>query len=130
MTIWNLVIAIIFIGHGLGHALIFWALVGQPMSRTHSTHSWLLSRILPETLSRVLGGALFSLALIGFVGAGFAMLGWLLTPALWPSLAFWASILSLVGLILFWNAFPFLMPNKVGAIAVDVTVLIWLLGFS
>lgn len=130
MSIWNLVIATILIAHGLGHALIFWTLAGRPLSQTHSAQSWLLSRVLPETINRILAVILFSLALIGFVGAGLAMLGWLITPALWPSLALWASIASLVGLGLFWNAFPFFMPNKVGAIAVDVAVLIWLLGLS
>jgi hypothetical protein len=130
MSIWNLVIAIILIGHGLGHALIFWALAGRPLSQTHSAQSWLISRVLPATMSRLLAAVLFSLALVAFVGAGLAVLGWWVAPALWSSLALWAAMISLVGLTLFWNALPFFIPNKVGAIAVDVAVLVWLLASS
>ena len=35
--------------------------------------------------------------------------------------------MSLVTLTLFWNAFPALLPNKIGAIAVNVAVMVGVL---
>ena len=43
------------------------------------------------------------------------------------ALAVTGAVASLVGLALFWNAFPVLFPNKIGALAVDVAVLVGVL---
>lgn len=42
----------------------------------------------------------------------------------WSGYAVLAAWLSLAGLAMFWNAFPFLFPNKVGIICVDLFVLL------
>jgi hypothetical protein len=45
----------------------------------------------------------------------------------WRTLAIVSAVVSLVALALFWNAFIYLFPHKVGAIAVNVAVLVGLL---
>jgi hypothetical protein len=49
---------------------------------------------------------------------------------MWRTLAIWSSVISLVAIALFWNAFVALFPNKIGAIAVDVATLVALLWAS
>ncbi len=125
-SIWNVVIALVLILHGIGHGLGMLAVANVKISKTHSPHSWLLDKFLGNAASRVIGFIIWLLALVGFVGAGLGMLGWLVPPDVWPSLAIGASLISLLGLFLFWDAFPFLFPNKIGVIVVDVAVLVWL----
>ena len=61
------------------------------------------------------------------IAAGLAVNGWLISQAAWGTLAIAAAVISLVALALFWNAFPTLIPTKVGAIALDVITLVCLL---
>ena len=42
----------------------------------------------------------------------------------WGRLAVLGGSVSLLALVLFWNAFPFLFPNKVGVMAIDL----WAIG--
>jgi fumarate reductase subunit C len=45
-------------------------------------------------------------------------------------LALISAVISLVDLVLFWNAFVSFIPNKLGAIAVNVATLVCLLGLN
>ena len=126
-SIWRIIIAIVLIAHGLGHGLGMLAAAGVKLSPTHSPDSWLFTRLLGDTGARIIGFVIWLLALVGFVGAGLGLLGWLVPVASVPSLALGASVISLASLALFWNALPFFFPNKVGVIVVDVAVLVYLL---
>lgn len=126
-TTWRIIIAVILIAHGLGHGLGMLAAIGVKLSPTHSPDSWLFTRLLGDTGARIIGFVIWLLALVGFVGAGLGLLGWLVPAASVPALAIGASVISLAGLALFWNAFPFFFPNKVGVIVVDVAVLVYLI---
>ena len=64
---------------------------------------------------------------VGFIAAAMALMGWLVPHDMWRTLAIWSSVISLIAIILFWNAFVTLFPNKIGAIAVDVATLVALL---
>ncbi len=46
---------------------------------------------------------------------------------MWRTLAVAAAVVSLVAIALFWNAFVSFIPNKLGAIVVDVATLVCLL---
>jgi hypothetical protein len=92
-----------------------------------SSRSWLLTGLIGETASRVISFLLFLAALVGFIGAALALMGWLLPHEWWRSLSVVSAAISLVSLGLFWNAFPSFFPNKIGAIAVDIAVLVGLL---
>jgi hypothetical protein len=126
-TTWRIIIAVILMAHGLGHVLGTLAAVGVKLSPTHSPDSWLFTRLLGDTGARTIGFVIWLLALVGFVGAGLGLLGWLVPAASVPALAIGASVISLAGLALFWNAFPFFFPNKVGVIVVDVAVPVYLI---
>ncbi|MBN2134152.1 MAG: hypothetical protein JW737_00325 [Acidobacteria bacterium] len=121
------ILIVILIGHGIGHAMCFFPLFGFNLSKTHSSDSWLLTSLLGETVSKIAYVLIWATALILFVLAGSSLAGWVMSATVWKGLAIAASAVSLGGLILFWNSFPFLSPNKIGVIAVDLFFLVSLL---
>ncbi|UCF20310.1 MAG: hypothetical protein JSU87_02560 [Gemmatimonadota bacterium] len=120
-------VAVVLIAHGLGHALGILPLFGIKLSGTHAFTSWLVTEQLGGAATRGLGLTLWLAALIGFVVAGLGLLDWLVPPDSWQPLAIAAALASLVAIALFWGGLPFFFPNKVGAIAVDLAVLVSLL---
>ena len=123
----RILVALIFIGHGLGHALATFPFVGFKLSKTHSADSLILGKKFGPATTHNLCLVLHTAALISFVAAGAALAGWGFHGRAWEGFALAGSLISFSGLILFWNAFPTLIPNKIGVIIVDVAVLICLL---
>ena len=134
-TILRIIIAGILAFHGVGHAmgiipalqLRFFQNQTGAWAQNWSSHSWLLTPLLGEAASRILAIILFSVSLVGFAGAALALMGWLVPHEWWRTLAIVSAVISLVALAFFWNAFIYLFPHKVGAIAVNVAVLVGLL---
>ncbi|MEJ2601111.1 MAG: hypothetical protein P8Z00_22460 [Anaerolineales bacterium] len=124
----RIITGLVLIAHGIGHVMALFPALN--ISSTESWHhrSWLLSGFLGDAISRVLVVILFGAALIGFIAAGLGLFGWLVPHSAWQTLAIATSLLSLFSLALFWNAFVALIPNKVGAIAVNLVTLWALLG--
>jgi hypothetical protein len=120
--------AFVMIIHGIGHAMALFPALNLASTEQWHYRSWLLTGILGESLSRVLVIILFGAAMIGFVAAGLGLLGWLVPPSAWQTLAIGSAVLSLIALGLFWNAFVLLIPNKVGAIAVNLATMWVVLG--
>jgi hypothetical protein len=89
-----------------------------------------LTNLLGSTLSRILCVALYGAALLGFLGAALAVVGWGVPHAWWRTLAVASAVISLVALLLFWNALIFLFPHKVGALAVNLATLVCLLALN
>jgi hypothetical protein len=82
-----------------------------------------------DTLASGAGIVLWSAGLVWFVAAAMGLAGWLLPYQWWERFAVTGALVSLLTLFLYWNGLPFLVPNKVGAIVVNVTVLsslLWL----
>jgi hypothetical protein len=73
---------------------------------------------------------LYLAGLVGFLGAALALLGWGVPHDWWRTLAVASSVISLVALLLYWDALIFLFPHKVGALAVNVATLVCLLVLS
>jgi hypothetical protein len=122
MTIWRLAIGLVLLLHGVGHALGVLSLA--PLDRPGwNMRSWLLTDALGEGVTRILGVALWSLGGLLFIIAGLALLRIVVPEDWWRTLAVTGAIVSLATIALYWNALPFLFPNKVGAIAVDVAVI-------
>jgi len=126
-TTLRLIIAAILFVHGIGHVLGVMAALQLSNVENWSSRSWLLTGLIGETASRVISFLLFLAALLGFIGAALALMGWLLPHDWWRPLSVSSAVISLIALGLFWNAFPSLFPNKIGAIAVDIAVLVGLL---
>lgn len=131
----RIIIAGVLVFHGVGHAMGIIPALQIPFfegqtgawAQSWSSRSWLLTPLLGEMVSRIIAIILFAVPLIGFVGAALGLMGWLVPHEWWRSLAIVSAVVSLVALVLFWNAFVYLFPHKVGAIAVNVAVLVGLL---
>lgn len=123
----RVVAASLLIFHGVGHALGVLPAFGVTLGRTHAAGSWLISGPTGTAGVRELGFVLWVVTLLGFVAAGLGLLGWLVPQAWWQGLAITSAILSLLTLALFWSGLPLLFPHKIGAIAVNLAVLVCLL---
>ena len=126
-TTLRIIIALVFLVHGVGHSMGIIPAVRPVDVKGWSSRSWLLTPLLGEAASRIISVILFLVAMLGFLAATLALMGWLVPHDYWRTLAVAAAVISLVAIALFWNAFVSLIPNKVGAIAVDIAVLVCLL---
>jgi hypothetical protein len=125
--IWPIVIGVVLFAHGIGHSLGLFPVFGWAMADHWSDRSWLLTKIVGQSATRRIGVVIWIAALLGFTASALGIFGLLVPSQGWPVLAVVSSIVSLIGLTLFWNAFPGTL-NKVGAIGVDVAALVTLLG--
>lgn len=116
----------VLIVHGVGHTMGILPAVGLASTKTWHSRSWLLTPMLGDTAARAVGVVLWLVATVGAIGAGLGAFGWPVTQGTWRSLAVVSAIVSLVGLVLFWNAFVAFF-NKAGAIGVDVATLVGIL---
>lgn len=123
----RLVIAVFIIIHGVGHGMGLLPLFGKKLSASHSSDSRILGPLVGTVRARAAGVFIWVLCIVGFLLAGVGFAGWLV-PGQWPAIAAITSVVSLAGLALFWNAFPFWFPNKVSVIVVDVFILSWVMG--
>jgi hypothetical protein len=92
-----------------------------------SSRSWLLSDLLGDGLSRTVCIILYGAALIGFVAAALGLLGWVVPHDSWRTLAIVSAVISLVAVGIYWNGLILLFPHKIGAIGVDIAVLVCLI---
>lgn len=124
----RIIIGLVLIIHGIGHVMAFFPAFNWASSESWHYRSWLLSRILGDTVSRIIVVVLFGAAMLGFIAAGLGVFGWLVPHDSWQILALVSAVVSLVALGFFWNAFVALFPNKIGSIVVNVLVLWGTLG--
>lgn len=130
VTTFGIIIALVLFVHGIGHTMGLIPILGIAGTETWHAQSWLLTGLIGDTVSRIIGFILFAAGLIGFVGAALSLMDWLVPHDWWRTLATVSSVVSLIAIFLFWNAFVMLFPNKIGAIAVNVATLVGLLMAS
>jgi len=123
MSSWRLWIGIVLILHGVGHILGVLALTSLGGDNWNA-RSWLLTDSIGEGPARTLSVILWVGCCIAFVVAGLALLEIGFPESWWKPVATGAAFVSTVTLVLFWNAFPVLFPNKIGALAVNLAA-IW-----
>ncbi len=126
-TTLRIIIALVFFIHGVGHAMGIIPALRPVDVKGWSSHSWPLTSLLGGSVTRIISIVLFLAALVGFLAATLGLMGWLVPHDSWRTLAVASAVISLVAIALFWNAFVSFIPNKLGAIAVDVTTLVCLL---
>ena len=119
-------IAIVFFIHGIGHIMCILPALGLDASPTWNSYSWLLTNLIGQKAANVVGIIIWLAAIVGFLLAVLALLGWGVPYVWWRPLAVVSAVISLIGVILFWNAFASWF-NKAGAITVDLAVLVGLL---
>lgn len=129
MTILRIIVAIILLGHGIGHVVGFLG-------------SWTKLRIFPEYPFNespwILPGDIFIQSAVGKVfgifwlismGAFFAAaIGLIMEQSWWTTIAVIASFLSLLAVIPWWNTFTPGIMSKWSAVLVDIIVIAALLG--
>jgi hypothetical protein len=126
-TTLRFIIAGVLFVHGVGHIMGVMPALGLSSLKRWSSHSWLLTPLLGDTVSRIISIILFLAALVGFLAAALGLMGWLVPHDSWRTLAVTSAVISLVAIALFWNAFVSFFPNKLGAVAVDIATLVCLL---
>ena len=62
------------------------------------------------------------------IGAALGLIGWLVPHQWWRTLAIVSAAISLVTVVIYWNALMLFFPHKVGALGVDIATLVCLLG--
>ena len=113
--------------HGLGHGGALGALIWLHFRPTDATGGWVAAKSwllpsLPATAATSVASAFWIVAMLGFVTATLSFLDVLIPGAAWRGLAVASSIVSLVGISLFFGTWP---PfNTAAAIAVNVAVLV------
>jgi hypothetical protein len=122
----RILIGLVLVVHTIGHGLAFFPALGIFSSDTWHSRSWLLTEPLGANVSQALYILMFVVAILGFLGVTLGYFGWLVPQTWVRPLAIICAVISLVALILYWNAFPSLFPTKVGAIAVN-GVILWAL---
>ena len=124
----QILVGLAILAHGIGHVMGWFPIFGwvEKSNLNWKPDSWLLTRFIGLTASKVLGFLIWTAAAVMAIMAGLAALGWLVPAAWFKDLAVWSSAVSLGGLFLFTNAFATTF-NKLGAIAVDVVLLVSLL---
>lgn len=102
--------------HAIGHTLGFWM----------PARSWLFPNA-GEPASRMISSIFWILAALGFLAALLGFLGVLVPSGLWRPLAVGAALVSILGIVLFWNTWP--VFNTIGALGMNLVVLFTQLWF-
>lgn len=123
------VIAFVLIVHGIGHIQGVLAALGVSSTESWHGRSWLLSGLLGEGVIRIIGLLIWLVGFAGFVAAALSLLDWLVPHGWWRTLAILFAVISLLSVIVYWNSLAAIF-NKVGAIGVNLAVLIGLLALS
>ena len=122
----KLIIGLVLAAHGIGHSL---GLLGMfkvaAVNPAWDGDSWLLTGPVGTTATQVVGVVLWTVSMIGFITLAAIVFGWL-PETWWVPLAVISSLASLAGVLLFPVAFPTF--STIGAVAVDVAVLVAVLG--
>jgi len=119
---WQWIIAILLLAHGLGHWLGVMPVLGMAKDENWSDDSPLLWGMLTPRATRAVAVVLWLLAMAGFVVSSVGVAGFFLSLDLVRYLCVASAFVSLLALTLFWHAFPSIV-NKVGAAIFDVGVL-------
>mgnify|MGYP005860329141 CR=1 FL=1 len=110
----RIILTLLIGAHGIGHTLFLLPLLGLA-DWGQSARSWLLGG---QTEARVIGGLLWIAVIIGY---GAALVGLWDEQSWWRSAAVVASVLSMIGLALFWTNPP--ASSVVFALIFDLLVL-------
>jgi hypothetical protein len=110
--------ALFLILHGLGHAIWFLG-AWTPVGELRSEQPWLFSGgvTMDSPMGRLLGG-LALVAVVGFVAAGWGLLG---QQDWWRSAAIASALLSLVVVVPWWDASP--GTTSINATLADAAIL-------
>jgi hypothetical protein len=119
-------IAIVLFIHGIGHLQGVIAALGLQATEHWHARSWLFTNLLGESGARVLALVVWLVTSIAALTAGLGLLGWLVPHPWWRAAAILSAVTSSFGLVFYWHSLAMVF-NKVGAIAVNLAILVGLL---
>jgi hypothetical protein len=122
----RMVVTIVLFIHAIGHVQGVLAALGLFNSEIWHPRSWLLDKLIGEKGSRTVALIIWLTCVLGFLATAFSFLDIGIPFALWRPLAIIFSIISIFGLIFYWNSFAAIF-NKIGALAVNGAILVGLL---
>lgn len=114
----RIIIGLLIAAHGLGHILFLVPLLGFA-EWGQTSRSWLLTG---ESSARLIGGLIWLVTILLYGGAVFGL--WTV-HSWWREVAVIASVISIVGLILFWINPP--TAPVISALIFNILVLVALL---
>ena len=114
-------IGLILIAHGIGHTMGLFPLMGWARSEFWTGNSWALTPALGDA-SKLISIPIWLATTAGFIVVGMSFLVPGLPPAAIARVALLSSIVSLVGIALFANAFAS-PASVIGAAAIDLLVI-------
>lgn len=118
---WRTLLTIAVMAHGLGHVLMLAPCLGLA-EWVPSAHSWLLTGLVGEAATRVVGAVVWLTVVGAFSAAGVGLLGqW----TWWRAAAVGSAIVSLAALVVFASGAQ--AQPLLSAAAMDVVVLVGLL---
>jgi hypothetical protein len=118
----TLIIAVVVLAHGLGHVLFLMPAVRLADWAGQTSHSWALTATLGDVPARGIAALIWTAAILLFT-AGVA--GFVTGDEWWRPIIIAAAIVSIGGLVLFWDGIA--TSSAVFALAFDVVVLVSLL---
>ncbi|HET9435738.1 MAG TPA: hypothetical protein VFO50_02685 [Candidatus Limnocylindrales bacterium] len=116
--LWRWLIGLALLAHGIGHVLFMPALA-QLMRLQASGHSWLLTGIAGDGITKGLASLVAGVVLIAFVAASG---GLFLQAAWWRPLAIAAAIASAILIVAMWDGLP--TNPAIAALVFDGVVLV------
>jgi hypothetical protein len=118
----KLVLAVVVLAHGVGHVLFLGPTLRVGEWAGQTAHSWLLTGTLGDSAARAIAAVIWTATIALFV-AGVA--GYLTDAAWWRGVTVAGSVVSIVGLVLFWDGIA--TSSAVFALAFDAVLLLALL---
>ena len=118
----KLVLAVVVLFHGVGHLLFLGSSLRLVDWAGQTSHSWLLTGSIGDGPARAIASTIWVATIVLFVaGVG----GFLLDTAWWRPVTVAASIVSIAGIVLFWDGLA--TSSAAFALAFDVVLLVSLL---
>ncbi len=113
--------------HGLGHGGALGALIWIRLKPGTDTGGWLAARSwlfpsLSGPAATTVASIFWTLSLLGFIAAALSFWGVLVPGDAWRQLALASSIVSALGIVLFFGTWPTF--NTLAALAVNIAVLV------
>lgn len=117
----KIAVAVLLLAHGIGHSMGLLQITGiARVNPGWDGDSWLLTGPAGTTWTHLIGGVLWTVALVGFAALAATVVGWL-PASMFDGLAIGSASASLLGLVLFPIAFPTF--STIGALIIDLAVL-------
>lgn len=119
-------VALFIVLHGLGHVQGIIAAIGVATVEGHYNRSWLVSPILGEWPSRIIGFLLYGSCMVLFIMGGLALADFIVPHSWWSILIIAGAVVSTISIIIFWNSLMLLF-NRLAALSVNIVALVCLL---